>query len=80
MNRHKRITAFLVLLCFCVSSCLTGCGNSTVQTEERIWSNPEYAEMSYDVIVMGTEPEGIAAAVSAARNGMKTLLLGEDRA
>lgn len=29
---------------------------------------------------MGTEPEGIAAAVSAARNGMKTLLLGEDEA
>ena len=80
MNRHKRITAFLVLLCFCVSSCLTGCASGAVQTEERIWSNPEYAETSYDVIVMGTEPEGIAAAVSAARNGMKTLLLGEDRA
>ncbi|TDF97680.1 FAD-dependent oxidoreductase [Paenibacillus piri] len=30
---------------------------------------------SYDVIVVGTDPEGIAAAVSAARNGMKTLLV-----
>lgn len=29
----------------------------------------------YDVIVWGTEPEGIAAAVSAARNGLHTLLL-----
>ncbi|WP_282936443.1 FAD-dependent oxidoreductase [Paenibacillus sp. RC67] len=35
---------------------------------------------SYDVIVVGTDPEGVAAAVSAARNGMKTLLVdGKDR-
>jgi hypothetical protein len=30
---------------------------------------------SYDVIVAGTDPEGIAAAVSAARNGLKVLLV-----
>lgn len=30
---------------------------------------------SYDVIVVGTDPEGIAAAVSSARNGMSTLLI-----
>lgn len=30
---------------------------------------------SYDVIVVGTDPEGVAAAVSAARNGLKTLLV-----
>jgi hypothetical protein len=29
----------------------------------------------YDVIVAGTDPEGIAAAVSAARNGLKVLLV-----
>jgi hypothetical protein len=29
---------------------------------------------SYDVIVVGTDPEGIAAAVSAARNGLSVLL------
>lgn len=34
----------------------------------------------YDVIVVGTDPEGIAAAVSASRNGLKTLLVdGYDR-
>ncbi|MDB5054837.1 MAG: hypothetical protein JWM44_2887, partial [Bacilli bacterium] len=34
----------------------------------------------YDVIVVGTDPEGITAAVSAARNGLKTLLVdGKDR-
>ncbi|WP_027086351.1 FAD-dependent oxidoreductase [Cohnella panacarvi] len=30
---------------------------------------------TYDVIVVGTDPEGITAAVSAARNGLKTLLV-----
>ncbi len=30
---------------------------------------------SFDVIVVGGEPEGIAAAISAARNGAKTLLI-----
>jgi hypothetical protein len=30
---------------------------------------------SYDVVVVGTDPEGISAAVSAARNGLKTLLI-----
>ncbi len=30
---------------------------------------------SYDVIVIGTDPEGISAAISAARNGLSTLLV-----
>lgn len=34
----------------------------------------------YDVIVVGTDPEGIAAAVSASRNGLRTLMVdGHDR-
>ena len=34
----------------------------------------------YDVIVVGGDPEGIAAAVTAARNGMNTLLIEDDDA
>jgi hypothetical protein len=40
----------------------------------------EKAKESYDLIVVGTDPEGVIAAVSAARNGLKTLLVdGRDR-
>lgn len=37
-------------------------------------------QSEYDVIVVGTDPEGVAAAVAASRNGLKTLLIdGHDR-
>jgi len=37
-----------------------------------------YEEDFYDVIVVGGDPEGIAGAISAARNGAKTLLLSAE--
>ncbi len=37
--------------------------------------NQPILDNEYDVIVIGGEPEGVAAAVSAARNGSKTLLV-----
>ena len=43
---------------------LCGCGNTK----------------TYDVIVVGGEPEGISAAVTAARNGQETLLVEDDDA
>lgn len=72
----KRVIALVLLCCFL----LTACGGTGTVVEEVIWHNETFNEDAYDVIVVGTEPEGIAAAVSAARNGMKTLLLGEDEA
>lgn len=40
----------------------------------------EKAKDSYDVVVVGTDPEGVTAAVSAARNGLSTLLVdGKNR-
>lgn len=38
-------------------------------------SSVETLKDAYDVIVVGTDPEGIAAAVSASRNGLRTLLI-----
>lgn len=38
---------------------------------------PSKVDTNYDVIVYAGEPEGVAAAVSAARNGAKTLLIEE---
>lgn len=51
--------------------------NDTKQlVEEYTAPGPiELKDTNYDVVVIGTEPEGIAAAVSAARNGAKTLLI-----
>jgi len=71
----------MIALLLCCCFLLAGCGGTSKAVEEVVWTNDSYnSNETYDVIVMGTEPEGIAAAVSAARNGMKTLLLGEDAA
>lgn len=40
--------------------------------------NELYEKNCFDVIVMGGDPEGITAAISAARNGGKVLLLSEE--
>ena len=61
----KKIKWILITVVFTVvCMSLCGCGN----TEK------------YDVIVVGGDPEGISAAVTAARNGMKTLLVEDDEA
>lgn len=57
-------------------------GTDTKEPITEIKDLPQTDVLSekYDVIVVGTDPEGVAAAVSAARNGMKTLLIdGRDR-
>jgi hypothetical protein len=53
--------------------------DQTLQALETVKSVAK-VQNKYDVIVIGTDPEGITAAVSAARNGLKTLLVdGRDR-
>ena len=50
-------------------------------THSREWAKgkiPIPASDEYDVIVVGSDPEGIAAAIGAARSGAKTILLGKE--
>ncbi len=56
----KLLLIILIVLSFLS---LLGCNNESVTEKE------------FDVIVIGTDPEGIAAAISTARNGLKTLLI-----
>lgn len=63
----------LICILFCCCLLLTGCGNDTADT-------PKEAGVDYDVIVVGGDPEGVCAAVSSARNGLKTLLIEDDEA
>jgi len=70
--RNLRKTVGIMVLAALI---LAACAPSNIHFEN---SREPVAEAQYDVIVFGSEPEGIAAAVSAARNGMKTLLLSED--
>lgn len=57
--------------------------SSTVKTITRSteWAKGKIKAPSageYDVIVVGSDPEGIAAAIGSARSGAKTLLLGKE--
>ena len=77
----KKMTALIAML-LVVTMLFSGCSSGTESTGE-VESLPQFtnegtADSDYDVIVVGSDPEGIAAAVSAARNGMKTLLLSKD--
>lgn len=77
----KKMTALIAML-LVVTMLFSGCSSGTESTGEAEslpqFTNEGTADSDYDVIVVGSDPEGIAAAVSAARNGMKTLLLSKD--
>lgn len=51
-----------------------------IKADRQYWSEllPKDGSHDYDVIVYGSEPQGIAAAVSSARLGASTLLISED--
>ena len=72
----KRLIALFCLIAFALS----GCAGGDIAIKENVFVNQADIDDTYDVIVYASEPEGVSAAVSAARNGMKTLLLSEDGA
>lgn len=92
-NRRIRIVALAALSAVCAAFVAAagwwlktkGTGFFGDKGDSREFVPPPAKELkdledSYDVIVVGTDPEGVVAAVSAARNGLKTLLVdGRDR-
>ena len=79
-KRWSFVAMILVVTMF-VTGCAGG-GNTdsdAVSAElPKFTNDAETVATDYDVIVVGSDPEGIAAALSVARNGMKTLLLSKD--
>ncbi|MFP4456847.1 MAG: FAD-dependent oxidoreductase [Clostridia bacterium] len=61
----KKFYIIIMLLVIISISLFSGCDNTEKNIEKQ----------NYDVIVVGTDPEGIAAAISTSRNGFKTLLI-----
>ncbi|HOQ06435.1 MAG TPA: FAD-dependent oxidoreductase [Clostridiales bacterium] len=55
-------------------------GSEVIKADRKYWSEllPDEEGPVYDVIVYGAEPQGIAAAISSARLGARTLLISED--
>lgn len=81
MKKKGTILAAVLMAC---TLCLIGCGNESTEqdtsavVEEIKITNEENVPSSYDCIVVDGSPEGVTAAISAARNGLDTLLICQD--
>ena len=72
----KKVKWLSIILLLAIAMCgLAGCGNNSNVAEQPVEDG-----VDYDVIVVGGDPEGVCAAVSSARNGLKTLLIEDDEA
>jgi len=68
--------SLITLVCFLLIITLVGCNN-----QGAVNPGPEPpTDNNFDVIVLGGDPEGVAAAVSASRNGLTVLLVEEAEA
>ncbi len=74
----KKIFSLIMILTFLIPANVFAEENVTAEKtndELQVEEVTEVAELDYDVIVIGGEPEGVAAAVSAARSGSTVLLV-----
>jgi len=84
MKVNTSLSAILIVFLIIISGCTvnTSHTNDAANTppsppphQQKVEEVIEHDDIIYDVIVAGGEPEGVAAAVSAARNGASTLLV-----
>lgn len=75
INRRFALSALLAGAAVIILACvLVNAINNRVMEDEYL--HPlSHAEDAYDLLVVGGEPEGVAAAVSGARNGLNVLLV-----
>ena len=77
----KRAMSVIGVLIFFTLVILVGYAQKKVVIHSSEWAVKKLVKLSedeYDVIVIGSDPEGVAAAIGAARSGAKTLLLGKE--
>lgn len=85
IQKRKWTVVFAILLIIIASSVVlwvkqNNTNNNQPQEESIIPETITDVKKTYDVIVAGTDPEGVTAAVSAARNGLNVLLVdGKER-
>ena len=73
---YFKLAVFLtVIIVLCISITYLTVNYSSFKAAIKPPNKPEVTRNQYDVIVVGSDPEGIAAAVSAARNGLHVLLI-----
>lgn len=73
----NRISSKILALVILILTLAVSCTNNETIIEKE---NVNIEQTTYDLIVVGGEPEGIAAAVSATRNGLDTLLIEDGEA
>jgi len=80
MKRAMSVFGILIFFGIFVTGMYYFSAGKTI-TRSREWAKGKIsvpASGEYDVIVVGSDPEGIAAAIGAARSGAKTILLGKE--
>lgn len=79
MRRTTNTWTFIIAI-LVVALLFSGCNRQIQDNIPKDYKAEPPKTTSYSLIVIGGEPEGIVAAVSAARNGVKTLLIEDDAA
>ncbi len=77
MLKKQILNTFMAIIFLCL--CLFFYGCNFIDAPVDLSTDGFDDSSRYDLVVIGSDPEGIAAAVSGARNGLNTVLIDFDR-